>query len=181
MKLPVALVCLLALLFSGCSSADSSDSSDGGAQITDRVELVTELMHRDAALLSLLDAGLGEPVPARVGGAVELARTHAATRIEAAADLLEEWGEEVPVTVRDHGIDHGVEVDAPEPEGAPTQAEIHALAESDDFAGAFTALLRKALESTRDAAESYAGDDPDTAAFAGGAEQSSKDTLDKLG
>ncbi|QIX25675.1 hypothetical protein ncot_03025 [Nocardioides sp. JQ2195] len=180
MKLSVVLVLLLGLLVSGCSSdsTDSAEGDDGGARITDRVELVTQMIHRDAALLSLFDAGLGKPVPARVGGAVELARTNASARIETAADLLEEWGEEVPVTVRDHGIDHGIEVDAPELVGAPTQDEIHALADSVDFAGDFTALFRAALESTRDTAASYAGDDSDVMSFADGAERSSQDTLD---
>lgn len=174
----VAVVALLLALVGGCSSDESSSGDDSTSE--DRVAFVTELMHRDAALLSLFDAGLGKDIPARVSAAVELARTDASTRIETAADLLEEWGEKVPATVRDHGIDHGVEVDVPDLDGAPTQDEIHALADSKSFADDFTELFSAALETTREVAASYDGSDQAAAELAEAAERGSQETLDTM-
>ncbi|WP_067437022.1 hypothetical protein [Nocardioides jensenii] len=172
-----ALVAGLVLLALGACS-----SSDTEPEPVDDAAFVTELMHRDAALLNLLDVSLGKPLPGPLSATVDTARADAGARIETAADLLEESGEEIPVTVRDHGIDHGIEADAPELEGAPTEADIHGLEEldGDAFVTAFTDLLRTTSRTTKDAA-SYDGTDQPTAELAEAAERQSQDVLDALG
>lgn len=171
-----ALAVLLLALTAGCS--DSADGSDSAPD--DRAEFTTQLMHRDAALLALLDTSLGKQLPTAVARAGEEARTAASSRIETAVDLLEEWGEEVPVTIRDHGTSHGIEADVPDLPDMATAAEIHAVTEASNFEPAFTDLLATTAHGTRDAAAAYDGSDDATADLADDAEASSEDLLAAL-
>ncbi|KQY55402.1 MULTISPECIES: DUF305 domain-containing protein [unclassified Nocardioides] len=178
MRFRLLVTGLLAFLLFGCSS-DDSDAKEGSA---DRAAFATELMHRDAALLNLLDASLGQTLPTTTSTAVETVRADATARIETSADLLAEWGADVPVTVRDHGVDHGIEADAPDLEGTPTEDDIHGLEElsGDDFATAFTELLRAALDGTTTAASAYDGTDQSAGELAEAAERQSQAALDTL-
>lgn len=170
------LALAVVLAFGACGDEGPADD----ASSADRVAFTTELIHRDAATLVLLDASLGKPLPPKLATAVETVRLDATSRIEAAKDLLEEWGEEVPVTIRDHGVDHGVEVDAPEFPGAPTEEQVQALAGADDWRARFTDLLRESLSSTEEAAAAWDGDDPQATELADNAETQARGDLRRL-
>ena len=89
---------------------------------------VTQLMHRDAALLNLLDVGLGRRLDPALVAATDQLRVDAIARIEAASDQLESWGEEVPKTVRDHGFQHTLHAhDIPSLDGMPTGEDLQRL------------------------------------------------------
>ena len=92
MRLLVYLLLFAVVTACGASSTDDAPSAD---RATD-VAFVTELMHRDAALLNLLDVALGRRLDPALVAATDQLRVDANARIETAADQLESWGEKVP-------------------------------------------------------------------------------------
>jgi Domain of unknown function (DUF305) len=154
LRLLVSLLLLVAITACGASSTDGAPSAD---RATD-VAFVTELMHRDAALLNLLDVGLGRRLDPAVVAATDQLRRDASIRIERSADQLDEWGEKVPRTVRDHGFEHSSDAhDIPSLAGMPTGEDLQALGRvhGAGFGAAFVELLRSTLETNLDLAEGH--------------------------
>ena len=154
MRLLVSVLLLVAVTACGGSSTDEAPS---GTRASD-VDFVTELMHRDAALLNLLDVGLGRRLDPAVVAATDQLRHDASIRIERSADQLEEWGEKVPRTVRDHGFEHSTDAhDIPSLDGMPSGEDLQALGRvhGSGFEAAFAELLRNTLETTLDLAEGH--------------------------
>ncbi len=121
MRLLASLLLLAVLTACGASSTDGAQEGD---RATD-VAFLTELMHRDAAMLNLLDVGLGRRLDPAVMTATDQLRVDAIARIETAADQLESWDEEVPRTVRDHGFEHSTDAhDIPSLDGMPTGEDL---------------------------------------------------------
>jgi hypothetical protein len=162
----ILLALLLGLLLTACgdtgSDTGSADGADSDAAFT------TELMHRDAALLNLLDVGLGRELPGRLVAVSDQLRIETTDRMETAADLLEEWGEEVPKTVRDHSVEHSSDADVPELEGMPVGSELDRVAhlEGPELEAELAALLTSTLRATRDVAEAHDGPGKDAARLA---------------
>jgi hypothetical protein len=147
---------MLLLTVTACGDPPT-DEAPSGNRASD-VAFVTELMHRDAALLNLLDVGLGRRLHPAVVTATDQLRRDASTRIERSADQLEEWGEKVPRTVRDHGFEHSTDAhDIPSLEGMPTGDDLQALGRvhGAGFGAAFAELLRSTLETTLDLAQGH--------------------------
>ena len=173
------LALLLGLTLTACGGADTESDSAG---TDDDAAFATELMHRDAALLNLLDVSLGRPLSPDVAEETEELRVEATERMETAADLLEEWGEKVPVTVRDHGADHSSDNQVPQLEGMPTGTALNRIANLRDkeFAEEFATLLVTTLTATRDLAEGHDGPHPEADQLAEMAVASSDRALDTL-
>ena len=181
MRLLAALMTVLLLAGCGDSSATGDDPEPAADPAADTA-FATELMHRDAALLNLLDVGLGRPLPRQVVMTTDQLRLDATDRMETAADLLESWGEEVPVTARDHGADHSSDNDVPVLDGAPTGEDLQALGNlpRKAFEEDFVALLTESLESTLGLAEDHEAADADLGALVQAAAMSCQQALDAL-
>ncbi len=123
----------------GCGATDPTQPAEGD----DDAAFATELMYRDAALLNLLDVALGRELSPAVADAGEQLRIETSERMSTAAELLEEWGEKVPVTSRDHGAEHSSDNDVPELEGMPTGRDLQRLGKLDGeaFEAAYVDLL----------------------------------------
>jgi hypothetical protein len=179
---------LLALLLAGpmvvlVTSCGGSVHDPPDTDRADDVAFVTELMHRDAALLNLLDVALGRPLDPDVVGATELLRRDVTARIETSADQLESWGKNVPKTVRDHGFEHSSDGDdIPSLDGMPTGDELQKLGRAPraEFEAAFVALLGSTLEATRDRAASMEADADAVATLARDATRSCDKALGAL-
>lgn len=153
------LTVLLLAVVAACGETPSEDAK-AASRATD-VAFVTELMHRDAALLNLLDVGLGRRLDPAVVAATEQLRADATARIETAADQLESWGEKVPKTVRDHAFEHSSDGhDIPSLDGMPTGDDLERLGRVPraGFEAAFLPLIGNALEATRQLASSVEAD-----------------------
>ncbi len=124
MRLLVSLLLFAVVTACGASSTDDAASGDRATDIA----FVTELMHRDAALLNLLDVALGRRLDPALVAATDQLRVDANARIETAADQLESWGEKVPRTVRDHSFEHSTDAhDIPSLDGMPTGDDLQRL------------------------------------------------------
>ena len=166
-------------LLGGCGSA--SDSASPEDTDTDAA-FTAELMHRDAALLNLLDTGLGRDLDPRVAATGEQLRFDANDRMATAAELLEEWGEKVPVTSRHHSAEHSSDNGVPDLDGAPTGDDIRRLGKLDgqEFADAYVALLTSTLEATREFADAHEPTEDQADKLAQAAVMSSSTALDAL-
>jgi hypothetical protein len=179
---------LLALLLAGpmvvlVTSCGGSVYDPPDTDRADDVAFVTELMHRDAALLNLLDVALGRGLDPDVVAATEQLRSDAIARIETSADQLETWGKKVPQTVRDHGFEHSSDGDdIPSLDGMPTGDELQKLGRVPraEFEAAFVALLRDTVQATRDLAGNRTPDAATVQRLARDAERSCASTLDAL-
>jgi Domain of unknown function (DUF305) len=179
---------LLALLLAGpmvvlVTSCGGSVYDPPDTDRADDVAFVTELMHRDAALLNLLDVALGRRLDPSVTAATEQLRSDTIARIETSADQLETWGKKVPKTVRDHGFEHSSDGDdIPSLDGMPTGDDLQKLGRAPraEFEGAFVALLRDSVEATRDLAGNRTPDAESVQRLARAAARSCASTLDAL-
>jgi hypothetical protein len=172
---------LLLAVLTACG-ASSTDGAQGGDRATD-VAFLTELMHRDAAMLNLLDVGLGRRLDPAVMTATDQLRVDAIARIETAANQLESWDQEVPKTVRDHGFEHSTDAhDIPSLDGMPTGEDLQGLGRVPraQFEAAFVELLQDSLEATRDLASTQSADAEGVAALAREAEKSCDAALQSL-
>ncbi|HET8961461.1 DUF305 domain-containing protein [Nocardioides sp.] len=172
---------LLLAAATGCGVA-TSEEAPAGSRSSD-VAFLTELMHRDAALLNLLDVGLGRPLGPGVAVATDELRADTTARIETTADQLESWGEEVPKTVRDHAFEHSTdEHDIPSLDGMPTGEDIEQLGQVPraQFEAAFVALLRSSLETTCELAADHSADAEAVDALAADVEKSCQSALKAL-
>ena len=164
-------------LLAGCGGGGAPDAP---AEADDDAAFATELMYRDAALLNLLDVALGRELSPSVADAGEQLRIDASERMTTAAELLEESGEKVPVTSRDHGAEHSSDNDVPELDGMPTGRDLQRVAKLDGpaFEAAYVDLLTTALEATHDFADAHDG--PGGNALADAAVASCTQALDAL-
>jgi len=179
MKLLVSLVLFAVVTACGASSTDQAASGDRATDIA----FVTELMHRDAAMLNLLDVALGRRLDPALVAATEQLRVDANARIETAADQLESWGEKVPRTVRDHAFEHSTDAhDIPSLGGMPTGDDLQKLGRAPraGFEAAFVALLRRSLETTRDLAGTHVADAETVQTLARDAERSCDSAIQAL-
>lgn len=94
----------LALALTACGN----DDTGAGPQLspTEHNEadtaFATEMVQHHAQALSMVDLTLGRPLDPEVQALAEEIRAAQAPEIEAMADWLTAWGEDVPETVRDH-------------------------------------------------------------------------------
>lgn len=179
MRLLASLVLLVALTACGTTSTDEAPASSRSTDIA----FLTELMHRDAALLNLLDVALGRPLDPKLTTATDQLRVEANARIETAADQLESWGEKVPKTVRDHSFEHSSDGHSiPSLEGAPTGDDLQRLdaVPLAAFEAGFTKLLVESLETTRELAGGADADAESVARLAEDATRSCDTALDML-
>jgi hypothetical protein len=179
MRWLLALALGLAVSLTACAD-DDPPATDGASDHAADVAFATELMHRDAALLNLLDVGLGRPLPDEVIETTDRLRLETTERIERAADLFEEWGEKAPVTVRDHSAGHSSDHDVPTLEGMPTGEDLQELGglSRKAFEPAFRSLLVDTLESTMALSDAVSGGD--VAALASDASASCEAAIEGL-
>jgi uncharacterized protein (DUF305 family) len=178
-RLLASLLLLAVATACGGSSTDDAPSEDRATDIA----FVTELMHRDAALLNLLDVALGRRLDPTLVALTDRLRVDANARIENSADQLESWGEKVPRTVRDHSFEHSTDAhDIPSLDGMPTGDDLQQLGQAPRarFESAFVALLRPSLVATRDLAGTHVADAESVQTLARGAERSCGSALDTL-
>ena len=173
------LALLIAVLLTACGGDDGGSAASDGA--TD-AEFTTELLHRDAALLNLLDVSLGRDLDPRLAATGEQQRVDANARMTTAFELLEEWGEEIPATSRDHGAEHSSDSDVPEIDGMPTGDDLQRLGELDGqaFVDEYVALLATALESTHAFAEDHEGREQAADELAKAAAASTRSAMEAL-
>jgi hypothetical protein len=174
------LAVLLGLFLTSCGDDGGSSAAPEGES---DAEFATELLHRDAALLNLLDVSLGRDLDARLVATGEQQRIDANERMATATELLEEWGEEVPVTSRDHGAEHSSDADVPELDGMPTGDDLQRLAKLDGaaFDEEYVVLLNEALSSTRAFAQDHEARADAADQLARAAVASTQETLATLG
>lgn len=185
MRLLLSFFLLIALVACGESGAGPEDGGDRSGDVA----FATELMHRDAALLNLLDAGLGRSFDPAVTAATDQLRVETVQRLETSADLLESWDAEVPVTVRDHSIGHGPDaeahssdLDVPSLDGMTTGDDLQALGEArgSAFESEFVRLLEESLSATRSVAEGFEAADGGAGDLATEASSSCASALDAI-
>lgn len=172
---------LLLAAVTGCGGS-TEDEGQAGSRSAD-VAFLTELMHRDAALLNLLDVGLGRELDPEVAAVTDQLRVDMTARIEASADQLESWGEKVPRTVRDHGFEHSTDQhDIPTLDGMPTGEDVQRLGRKSGagFEAAFVDELRTGLDATCALAAGHRADADAVAALARDVAKSCDASLGRL-
>lgn len=178
--LPMALVALvLALAGCGGGSADPASGPSGHAQ---DVAFAGATLRLHAESLTLVDLTLGRPVPPEVSTLAEEVRAEQTGQVEALADLLTGWGEEVPETMRDH-------LNAEEKGGAeltgvldPQRLEELERASDAEFAGLWLAAMSDVHRAIVEAArtEIDRGTDPDALALARTIRKGHEDRLTRM-
>ena len=128
-----ALTMTLATTLAGCSASGSS--SDGKGHNEADVEFSSDMIQHHAQALQMVDLTLGRELDPEVVALTDQIRAAQAPEIEKMADWLEEWGEPVPATSRDHahadGHGESMEVDADMP-GMMSADEMAALEKAPD-------------------------------------------------
>jgi uncharacterized protein (DUF305 family) len=108
-----ALTLGLTLALTGCGSDDTGSSSSTGSTLSTTehneadVTFATQMIQHHAQALSMVDLTIGRDLDPKVAALAEEIRQAQAPEIESMADWLQEWGEEIPETVRDHANAHG--------------------------------------------------------------------------
>ena len=173
------LALLLGLVLTGCGDDGGGSAAPEGDS---DAKFATELLHRDAALLNLLDVSLGRDLDPGLAATGEQQRIDANERMTTVSELLEEWGEEVPPTSRDHGAEHSSDGDVPELDGMPTGDDLQKLAKLDgqEFVDQYVALLTTALEATAAFAEDHEGREQAADELAKAAVASAQQALEAL-
>jgi len=95
----------LALVLSACSGSESSGDPEGFNEAD--VAFASDMIPHHAQALVMVDLTLGRDLEPEVAELTEQIRAEQTPEIEQMADLLEEWGEPVPETSRDHANAHG--------------------------------------------------------------------------
>ncbi|MDP3892635.1 DUF305 domain-containing protein [Nocardioides sp.] len=93
------------------SGAPTREAANGDTVNDADVEFAAELLRHDAESLLLVDTTLGRELDSELAAVVESTREELLLSIEEMAALLEEWGEEVPETARDHTNSHAEDED----------------------------------------------------------------------
>lgn len=110
----------------GGDGGDEEDSPSAGHNDAD-VAFATEMIPHHAQALSMVDLTLERPLDPAVAQLAEAIREAQTPEIEAMTNWLEQWGEEVPATMRDHA--HAGHGDAP---GMMSDDDMAALADASD-------------------------------------------------
>ncbi|WP_296606652.1 DUF305 domain-containing protein [Nocardioides sp.] len=138
-----AAVLTLVLATAGCGSDDARSGS--GLSATEHndadVAFATDMIQHHAQALSMVDLTMGRPLDPEVQRLAEDIRAAQGPEIETMSDWLNEWGEEVPPTMRDHshaghdmeGMGESMEgMDDTEMPGMMSAEEMTALEEASD-------------------------------------------------
>ena len=102
-----AIALSLSITLAACGS-DDSDSTDRAESVSTTehndadVSFATDMIQHHAQALSMVDLTMDRDLDPKVRTLTDDIRAAQAPEIEAMADWLTEWGEEVPETVRDH-------------------------------------------------------------------------------
>ena len=126
---------------------------------------------------------LGRDLDPSLAATGEQQRIDANERMATGFELLEEWGEEVPATSRDHGAEHGSDGDVPDIDGMPTGDDLQAARRSSTGRRSSTSTSpcsTTALEATRAFAEDHEGREAAADQLAKAAVASSQTALDAL-
>ena len=104
-----ALALGLALTLTGCGGDDTTTGSSGstGDHADADVAFVSDMIQHHAQALTMVDLTVERDLAPEVHRLAEGIRDAQGPEIETMSDWLEEWGEEVPPTVRDHSNAEG--------------------------------------------------------------------------
>jgi uncharacterized protein (DUF305 family) len=102
-----ATAAAMTLALAGCSS--SGPSTDGSGHNEADVDFAGDMIQHHAQALEMVDLTLGRDLDPEVARLADQIRAAQAPEIEKMADWLEEWGEPVPPTSRDHANAHAEE------------------------------------------------------------------------
>jgi uncharacterized protein (DUF305 family) len=146
-----ALALGLSLTLTACGSddTDSGQSTDAATQVSTTehndadVAFATDMIQHHAQALSMVDLTMGRDLDPDVQALADDIRAAQAPEIEQMSDWLQEWGEEVPETVRDHA-NAGHDEDMDEMEG-------HDMGGDSDMPGMMSADDMRALKNASDA------------------------------
>ncbi len=124
----------------GGSTPDSSSSSSAEQHNDADVAFATDMIQHHAQALAMTDLVAGRSVSEEFTQLVDDIRAAQAPEIELMSDWLQEWGEPVPETVRDHANaghsghsgDSGHSGEAPEGEEMPGMMSADDMAELED-------------------------------------------------
>lgn len=169
-----AVAAALTLTLSACGD-DSADDTDGSAEVSATehnaadVEFATGMIQHHAQALSMVDLTRDRPLDPEVERLAEDIRAAQGPEIETMADWLQEWGEEVPETMRDHsnaghGDDHsdheesmeGMDTDLPGMMSAEDMTELEEASDAD-----FQALWLEMMIEHHEGAVEMAEDEQD--------------------
>jgi len=141
----VASLLVAMLVLVGCGGDDSPSETPAGAPYNDAdVTFATDLIEHHAQALQMVDLTLGRDLDPEIAAIAESIRSAQVPEIETMADWLEEWGQPVPETGRDHANAHGdgADLDSDMP-GMMSAAELQALEDADG--GAFERTWLEAM------------------------------------
>ncbi|WP_126688319.1 DUF305 domain-containing protein [Nocardioides ferulae] len=99
----------LAASVSACGDDEAAPADDGRAWNDADVAFATDMIPHHAQALTLVDLTVGRRLSPELTGLAEQIRSAQAPEIEQMSDWLQEWGEEIPATGRDHVHAHGSE------------------------------------------------------------------------
>jgi uncharacterized protein (DUF305 family) len=104
MRTPRALAALaLSLGLGGCGDDQANDAGTGSSDHnTTDVEFATDMIQHHAQALAMVDMAVGRDLAPEFTDLVEAIRMAQGPEIETMTDWLQDWGEPVPATVRDH-------------------------------------------------------------------------------
>ena len=130
-----ALTLGLALTLSACGSDDTSADAPNPASVSTTehndvdVTFASEMIQHRAQALAMVDVTTGRDLSPEVAVLAEDIRAAQAPEIETMGDWLQEWGEDIPETVRDHANAHGGHDD-----GGDTGTDMPGMMSADDMA-----------------------------------------------
>lgn len=161
----VPAAAILALAGCGGSATSESSASDdavaGVAHNAADVEFATAMIPHHAEALVMADLTVGRPLDEDVAALVDDIRAAQTPEIELMADWLEEWGEPVPETMRDH--EHGGHSGEMGETGEMRQADLERLAEAPT--AEFQALWLQMMVEHHEGAVSMAEDELEDGTF----------------
>ena len=128
-----ALVLGLSLASTGCGSDDSTEGTSVPVSATEHneadVAFATDMIQHHAQALAMVDLTMGRDLDPEVEALAEEIRAAQAPEIESMSDWLQEWGEQVPETVRDHA-NAGHDTEGHEPDAG---AELPGMMSAEDL------------------------------------------------
>lgn len=146
---------LLLLALSGCSGGERDHQDEAAGDARTDVTFARQSLVEHAETLLLVDEAARTRVSPGVSAMVEEIRAQRTADVEALTDLLEEWGEKVPATARDHAhAGHGT------PEGHDELAGRRGA----EFEAAWLDLVADQHEDALDLAETEVAEGRDDAA-----------------
>jgi len=129
-----ALAVGAALTFAGCGSDDQSDGGDQSTSAVDHndadVAFAGDMIQHHAQALAMVDLTVKRTLDPEVQRLADDIRTAQGPEIETLSDWLQEWGEEVPETVRDHA---NSEMDMGEDDMADMGGDMPGMMSPDDM------------------------------------------------